>query len=73
MLSKIIECLAMSLVTHKEGTFSLLRLLFRVKTGSFKPILACYSLFRFVTIFTSDDVTECFDLQMQIYYKSNFI
>ena len=68
MLSKTIEFLSMSLVAHKEGGFSLLSLLFGVVSGSFKPVLALYGLFRIVPLFRSDDVTECFDLQ--IYYKT---
>ena len=62
MLSKAIECLSRSLVTHKEGGLSLFYLLFGVVSGSFQPALASYGLFRLVPILTSDDVTEYFDL-----------
>ena len=58
----------MSSVAHKEGGFSLSRLLFGVVSVLFQSVLACYSFLWFVPLFTSDDVTECFDLQ--IYYKS---
>ena len=46
----------MPLVAHEEGSFSFLRL------------LACCGFFQIVPLFTSDDVVECFGLQ--IYYKS---
>ena len=68
MLSKTIECLSMSLAAHKEGGFSLFRLLFEVVSGSFQPVLACYGFFRVVPLFKSDDITKIFGLQ--IYYKS---
>ena len=58
----------MSLVVHNKETPSLFHLLLRVVSGSFQPVLAYYGLFRFASFFMSDDVTECFDLQ--IYYKS---
>ena len=51
------------LVAHKEGSFSLFHL-FGVLSGTFQPFPACHGLFRVVSLFTSDDVTECFDLQI---------
>ena len=68
MLSKTIECLSRPLVAHKEESFFLFHLLFGVVSGSLQSFLACYGLFRFVSLFTSDDVIECFDVQ--IYYNS---
>ena len=57
----------MSLVTHQKGDFSLFHL-FGVVSGTFQLRLACYDLFRVVPFFTSNDVIECFDLE--IYYES---
>ena len=57
----------MSLVARKEGAFSLFHLS-GVVSGTFQPFPACYGLFWVIPLFTSDDVTECFNLQ--IYYKS---
>ena len=57
----------MSLVAHQKGALSLLHL-FGVVSGKFQPVLASYGLFRVVPFFTSNDATECFDLQ--IYYES---
>ena len=54
-------------VPHQEGGFSLFYLLGIVFRTS-QPVLDCYGLFRVVPFFTSNDATECFDLQ--IYYKS---
>ena len=69
MLSKAIECsLSRSLVVRKGKGFSLFRLLFGVVSGLFHLVRTCYDLFRFVPLFTSDNVTECCDLQ--IYYNS---
>ena len=67
MLSKTIECLSMPLVVNRKKGFSLFHL-FGVGPGSFQRVLACYGLFLVVSLFTSDNITECFDLQ--IYYKS---
>ena len=47
----------MSLVAH-QGGFSLFHL-FKIISVTLKPLLACYSLFRVVPFFTSNDVTEC--------------
>ena len=44
--------------------------LFRVVSCTFQPFPACYGLLQVFPLFTSDDVTECFDLQ--IHYKSTF-
>ena len=55
----------MSLVAHQKGGFSLFHL-FGDVSGTFS-LLACYGLFRVVPFFTSNGVTECFDLQ--IYYE----
>ena len=57
----------MSLVAYQEGGFSLFHM-FAIVSGMLQPLLVCYGLFRVVPFFTSNDVTECFDLQ--IYYKS---
>ena len=57
----------MSLVAHQKGALSLLHL-FEVVSGTFQPLLASYGLFCVVPFFTSNDATECFDLQ--IYYES---
>ena len=57
----------MLLVAHQEGGFSLFHL-FGVVSGTFRPLVASYGLFRDVPFFTSNDVTDCFDLQ--IYYES---
>ena len=57
----------MSLVAQQEGGFSLFHL-FEIISGTLQPLLACYGLFRVVSFFISNDVTECFSLQ--IYYKS---
>ena len=53
----------MSLVAHQEGGFSLFDL-FGVVSGMFLRVLASYQLFRVVLFFTSNEVTECFDLQI---------
>ena len=65
--TKTTEWLSMSLITHQGGEFSLFHL-FGVVSGTFQPVLACYGLFHVVLFFTSNDVTECFYLQ--IYYES---
>ena len=57
----------MSLVAHQEGGFSLFHML-AIVSSMLQPLLACHGLFRVVPFFTSNDVTEYFDLQ--IYYKS---
>ena len=57
----------MSLATHKVVGFTMFHL-FRVVSGTFRSLLACYGLFRMVPLSTSNDVTECFDLR--IYHKS---
>ena len=57
----------MSLVAHQEGDFFLFHL-FGVVSGTLQLLLACYGLFRVVLFFTSNDVTEYYDLQ--IYYES---
>ena len=53
----------MLLVAHQEGGFSLFHL-FRVASGMFQPLLACYGfgLFRVVSFLISNGVTECFEL-----------
>ena len=53
----------MSLLVHQEGDFSLFYL-FGVVSGTFQSFLASYDLFRVVRFFTSNEVTECFDLQV---------
>ena len=58
-----IKCLAISLVAHKVGGFSLFHLLFGVVSGSFQPVLACYGLYRVFPPFTNDGIT-CFVLQI---------
>ena len=58
----------MSLVVHTEGSFSVFHFFGVVYGTSWQPLLACYGLFQVVALFTNDNVTECFDLQ--IYYKS---
>ena len=68
MLLKTVECLSMSLVVHKERDFSLFHLVIGVASGTFQPFAACYGLFRVVPLVTTDEVTDCFDLE--IYYKS---
>ena len=65
MLFKTIERLSIPLVANKVGGFFLFHLLLGVVSGSFQHVLACYSLW---PLLTSDDVTECFILQ--IYSKS---
>ena len=47
---------------QKRG-FSLIHLLFGNVSGSFQPFLGCYVLFQVTPPFTTNDVTECFDLQ----------
>ena len=42
--------------------------LFGVVSGTFQPLLASHGLFGVVPFFTSNEVRECFDLQ--IYYES---
>ena len=56
-VSKNTEWLLMSLVAYQDGGFSLFHL-FRVVSGMFQPLQACYSLFRVVPS-TSNDATEC--------------
>ena len=53
----------MSLVAHQDGGFSLFHF-FGVVSGTFQPLLPSYGLFRVVPLFASNDVTECFDLQI---------
>ena len=57
----------MSLLAYKEEGFSLFHLI-GVASGTFQTFPACYGLFPVVPLFTSDEVTEYFDLQF--YYKS---
>ena len=54
----------MSLATHKEEDFSLFHL-FGIVSGTLQPLLASYGLFCVVPFFTTNDVTECFDLQIR--------
>ena len=46
----------------------MIHLLFGVVSGSLQPFLGCYALFQVAPLFTTNGVTECFDLQS--YYKS---
>ena len=57
----------MSLLAYKKERFSLFHLI-GVASGTFQTFLACYGLFLVVPLFTSDEVTEYFDLRF--YYKS---
>ena len=67
ILSKNILSMSINvLVAHKEGGFSLFRLLSGFVSGLFQPVLACYSLFRVVPRFTRDDVTECLTCKFTI-------
>ena len=66
-LSKTTKLLSVSLAPHQEGGFSLSHL-FGIVSGALQPLLACYGLFYVVPLFTSNDVTEFFYLQ--ICYKS---
>ena len=68
MLSKTSKFLSISSVAYKEKSFSLFCLLFGVVSGSFQPVLAFYDLFCVSSVFASDNVKECFD--MQTYFKS---
>ena len=45
--------------------------MFGVFSSTFQPFPACYCLFRVVPLFTSDNVTKCFDLQ--IYYSTTIL
>ena len=67
MLHKTTDWLSMSLVAHQEKGFSLFHL-FTVISGTFQPLLASYDFFPVVPFFTSNEVTECIDLQS--YYES---
>ena len=57
----------MSLIAYQEGGFSLFYL-FEIVYGTLQPFLGCHALFRVDPCFASNDVAECF--QLQIYYKS---
>ena len=57
----------MSLLAYKEEGFSLCHLI-GVASGTFQTFPACHGFFPVVPLFTSDEVTDYFDLQF--YYKS---
>ena len=57
----------MSLLAYKKERFPLFHLI-GVASGKFQTFPACYDLFPVVPLFTSDEVTEYFDLRF--YYKS---
>ena len=57
----------MSLLAYKEEGFSLFPLI-EVASDTFQTFPGCYGLFPVVPLFTSDEVTEYFDLQL--HYKS---
>ena len=66
MLFKITECLSTSLVAHKEGCFSLFRLLFRAVSGSLQSFLVCYGLQWGVVLYTRfQESNSC-----RFYYKA---
>ena len=56
MLSKVTECLSMSSVAHKGGSFSLLCFLFGVVSGSIQPVLACSRSLHFLQVTASKNV-----------------
>ena len=53
--------LSMSLLAYKEEGFSLFPLI-EVASDTFQTFPGCYGLFPVVLLFTSDEVTEYFDL-----------
>ena len=57
----------MSLLVYKKEGFSLFHLI-GVASGTFQTFPVCYGLLPVVPLFTSDEVTDYFDLQF--YHKS---